>query len=135
MPVPSWASCTKSHPREQRVLGRDRHSAALLRVQRICAAHRALRGSRGFYPVGYYHELAGRGKIAQLITQHIKSNTSSSLKLNNAQNWVLENTSLSFVPQGEQCSLIYIQICDSVCSHIYLIICYCQILGRKKYWF
>lgn len=98
----------------------------LLGVQRVCTAHRAL---RGFCPMGYQQQLAGRGKKSPAQK---KPNTSSSLKLNNAQNWELENTSLSFVTQAEQSSLIFIQICNSMCSRIYLIICYCQILSGEN---
>lgn len=77
-------------------------------------------------------QTSGRGRKAQLVTQHKTQKTSSSLKQNNAQNWVLGTTSLRFVIQAEQCSLIFIQICNSLCSHIYLVICYCQILDRKN---
>lgn len=43
---------------------------------------------------------SGRGRKAQTITQHKKEKTSSSLKQNNAQNWVLGTTSLRFVIQA-----------------------------------
>lgn len=50
-PMASWASCPECQPREQRGKGQ-----ALLRVQRVCAARRALRGSRAFCPVAYDHQ-------------------------------------------------------------------------------
>lgn len=76
----------------------------------ICAAQRAQRGSRVSYPIGYYHELAGGGgghkqNPADYPAQ--KVNISSSLEINNTQNWVLEDASPNLITRAEQCSLIF----------------------------